>query len=83
MQAAEEPAIGSRAVLRDVVMQQGDLLGRNRNHASVLASPVLETTYANKPGKHERLTAAGVDIVIGSMEDIADALHRVSVKSHR
>ncbi|SDT73612.1 HAD family hydrolase [Actinoplanes derwentensis] len=31
--------------------------------------------YANKPGKHQRLTDAGADVVIDSMHDLANALH--------
>ena len=37
--------------------------------------------YANKPGKHERLSDAGADIVIDSMHDLADALNQAAVRT--
>ncbi|WP_436522548.1 HAD family hydrolase [Actinoplanes sp. HUAS TT8] len=36
--------------------------------------------YANKPGKHQRLTDAGADVVIDSMQAIADVLSSVAAK---
>jgi phosphoglycolate phosphatase len=34
--------------------------------------------YANKPGKHQRLTAAGADAVIDTMRSLAQALQSVA-----
>lgn len=35
-------------------------------------------SYANKPGKHRRLEAAGADAVIDTMQSLAQALHPVA-----
>jgi HAD superfamily hydrolase (TIGR01509 family) len=37
--------------------------------------------YANKPGKHERLTDAGADVVIDTMTELADAVRLATVRS--
>ncbi|BCY05405.1 HAD family hydrolase [Actinoplanes sp. L3-i22] len=39
--------------------------------------------YANKPGKDQRLTDAGADVVIGSMQAIADVLSSIPAKPSR
>ncbi|GIF09514.1 HAD family hydrolase [Actinoplanes siamensis] len=41
------------------------------------AAHIPTVGYANKPGKHQRLTDAGADVVIDSMHAIAKALHTV------
>ncbi|BCJ45025.1 hydrolase [Actinoplanes ianthinogenes] len=47
------------------------------------AAGIPTVGYANKPGKHQRLTEAGADVVIDSMHAISDALHSLSAKSTR
>ncbi|MGI5178701.1 HAD family hydrolase [Dactylosporangium sp. CA-152071] len=39
------------------------------------AASVRTIGYANKPGKHERLTTAGPDYVITRMTDLAESMH--------
>ena len=36
--------------------------------------------YANKPGKRQRLTEAGAEIVIDSMHELTEALHKTGVR---
>jgi phosphoglycolate phosphatase len=43
------------------------------------AAGIRTIGYANKPGKHEHLTAAGADAVIGSMLTLAAALRETPV----
>jgi phosphoglycolate phosphatase len=39
------------------------------------AAGVRTIGYANKPGKVEALSAAGADVILTSMLDLADALY--------
>ncbi|WP_308285698.1 HAD family hydrolase [Actinoplanes hulinensis] len=39
--------------------------------------------YANKPGKRQRLTNAGADIVIDSMHELTEALHKTETRPAR
>jgi phosphoglycolate phosphatase-like HAD superfamily hydrolase len=41
---------------------------------SAKAAGIRSIGYANKPGKREKLTAQGADVVITSMEELASTL---------
>ncbi len=48
---------------------------------SACAAGVRSIGYANKPGKRERLTRAGADVIVTSMEELALALANTHVLS--
>ncbi|GIE32269.1 hydrolase [Actinoplanes italicus] len=47
------------------------------------AAQIPTIGYANKSGKHQRLTDAGADLVIESMNSLVDALHQDAARSPR
>jgi phosphoglycolate phosphatase-like HAD superfamily hydrolase len=79
-QLRKAAALAERAALTAMRTQPADALFIGDSVTDIEAGQAAGTHtigYANKPGKHQRLTAAGADAVIDTMQSLVQALQQV------